>query len=81
MAASPSSLRYVINKAILDFKEPGGMMQPIRSNLEKAGRAMRYAMSPVQYYSSRYPYGEELVKGNDRSVVRQFGGNPLTIAE
>lgn len=58
MAATGYSLRALANKLIIGEGElpDYGKLIPFESNLEKAGRAVRYATKTVQYYSPRYDY-------------------------
>ena len=74
MATSPSGLRYLTNRTVFGFEDQVGFI-PFRSNLEKAGRAMRYAMNTVQYYKPIYEYGETLVKDRENAMVNEFQGD------
>ena len=75
MAISPSGLRYLTNRTIFGIEDRVGLNIPFRSNLEKAGRAMRYAMNTVQYYKPIYEYGETLVKDRENAMVNEFQGD------
>lgn len=75
MATSPSGLRYLTNRTIFGIEDRVGLNMPFRSNLEKAGRAMRYAMNTVQYYKPIYEYGEALVKDRENAMVNEFQGD------
>jgi len=75
MATSPSGLRYLTNRTIFGVEDRVGLNRPFRSNLEKAGRAMRYAMNTVQYYKPIYEYGEALVKDRENAMVNEFQGD------
>lgn len=65
MAATPYSLRYLANKIAYDDRIFDTVV-PFTSNLEKAGRAMRYAIKTVQYYRREYNYPEVVAENNKR---------------
>lgn len=67
MAATPYSLRYLTNKSFYDDDDNFfGKEIPFQSNLEKGGRAMRYAINTVQYYSPRYDYRSVVADKNEQ---------------
>ena len=74
MAATPYSLRYLLNRTLIGYDEWYGKGIPIQSNLEKYARAMRYAQRTVQYYSPRYDYLFVSREANEKAK-RLFGDN------
>jgi hypothetical protein len=70
MSATPYSLRYLANRIINDDVIPDESV-PFQSNLEKAGRAMRYALKTVQYYSPNYNY-IDVVKERNENAKSKF---------
>ena len=76
MSATTASLRYLWNRLYYgdDKEQVPDRVTPVQTNLEKFGKAMRYAFGTVQYYSPEYDYRRVVSAHNESAKLELENG-------